>query len=67
MNAAGWRLGHEDGLTHIPICVQELKANPERLPFDKIVFCNIGNPQQLGQRPLTYLRQVCCTMAIGQA
>ena len=24
----------------------------------KIVYCNIGNPQALEQRPLTYLRQV---------
>ncbi len=26
----------------------------------KIVYCNIGNPQALGQRPLTYLRQLLC-------
>ncbi|MBN2359397.1 MAG: aminotransferase class I/II-fold pyridoxal phosphate-dependent enzyme [Deltaproteobacteria bacterium] len=24
----------------------------------QIIYCNIGNPQALGQRPLTYLRQV---------
>ncbi len=24
----------------------------------RIVYCNIGNPQSLGQKPLTYLRQV---------
>jgi aspartate/methionine/tyrosine aminotransferase len=24
----------------------------------EIIYCNIGNPQALGQRPLTYLRQV---------
>ncbi|MES1908712.1 MAG: hypothetical protein MHM6MM_001590 [Cercozoa sp. M6MM] len=24
----------------------------------KIIFCNIGNPQSLGQRPLTYVRQL---------
>ncbi|KNE61914.1 hypothetical protein AMAG_07183 [Allomyces macrogynus ATCC 38327] len=28
------------------------------LSFDKIVNCNIGNPQQLGQQPITFLRQV---------
>lgn len=32
--------------------------NPEKLPFNKIVSCNIGNPQQLGQQPLTFVRQV---------
>ncbi|KAJ1677749.1 alanine transaminase, partial [Spiromyces aspiralis] len=26
--------------------------------FDTITYCNIGNPQQLGQKPLTFLRQV---------
>lgn len=30
----------------------------DRLPFDKIVACNIGNPQALGQKPLSYNRQV---------
>jgi len=27
------------------------------LPFDDIVYCNIGNPQSLKQKPLTYFRQ----------
>jgi len=26
----------------------------------KIIYCNIGNPQALKQRPLTYLRQILC-------
>ena len=28
------------------------------LPFSKLTFCNIGNPQELGQRPITFFRQV---------
>jgi len=28
------------------------------LPFSRLTFCNIGNPQELGQRPLTFFRQV---------
>jgi len=28
------------------------------LPFDKIIAANIGNPQQLDQKPLTFFRQV---------
>lgn len=28
------------------------------LPFDKIVSANIGNPQQLDQKPITFFRQV---------
>ena len=30
----------------------------EKLPFDKVLYCNIGNPQQLGQHPVTFYRQV---------
>ncbi len=30
----------------------------KRKDFDKIVFCNIGNPQAVGQKPLTFIRQV---------
>lgn len=28
------------------------------LPFDEIVYCNIGNPQQLAQKPVTFFREV---------
>lgn len=37
----------------------ELAGGPT-LPFEHITYCNIGNPQDkvLGQRPLTYWRQV---------
>ena len=38
----------------------ELRTNPGSLPFDSVVNCNIGNPQQLGQKPLTFLSQVLC-------
>jgi alanine transaminase len=34
----------------------EKKTN--KYPFDKIVFTNIGNPQSVGQKPLTWPRQV---------
>ena len=30
----------------------------KRHDFDKIVFCNIGNPQAVGQKPITFYRQV---------
>lgn len=30
----------------------------ESLPFDKVVSANIGNPQQLDQKPITFFRQV---------
>ena len=30
----------------------------EDLGFEKIIYCNIGNPQPLGQKPMTFIRQV---------
>ena len=30
----------------------------ESLPFDKVISANIGNPQQLDQKPFTFFRQV---------
>lgn len=35
----------------------ELKSG-KKLPFDQVIYCNIGNPQQLGQVPVTFFRQV---------
>ena len=28
------------------------------LPFDKVISANIGNPQELDQKPITFFRQV---------
>ena len=46
----------------IPLRAEELKQKlleePGSLPFDKIINANIGNPQQLDQKPLTFYRQV---------
>lgn len=36
---------------------QEL-ADGKKHDFDKVVSCNIGNPQQLNQKPITFFRQV---------
>jgi hypothetical protein len=38
--------------------LQTIKSDPKSLPFHKITFCNIGNPQQLGQVPISFFRQV---------
>ncbi|KAK0640900.1 pyridoxal phosphate-dependent transferase [Cercophora newfieldiana] len=35
-----------------------LQAGLTDLPFSQVVSANIGNPQQLDQKPLTYFRQV---------
>lgn len=45
-------------VTHAQNLQQELQKNPESLPFDEILYCNIGNPQSLGQQPVTYFREV---------
>ncbi|XP_077240884.1 alanine aminotransferase 2-like [Tasmannia lanceolata] len=37
---------------------QELQTKPGSHPFDEILYCNIGNPQSLGQQPITFFREV---------
>ncbi|XP_057548777.1 alanine aminotransferase 2 [Amaranthus tricolor] len=37
---------------------EQLKKDPKSLPFDEILYCNIGNPQSLGQQPITFFREV---------
>ncbi|XP_047050155.1 alanine aminotransferase 2-like [Lolium rigidum] len=37
---------------------EELKKNPGSRPFEEIIYCNLGNPQALGQRPITFFREV---------
>ncbi|KAF9525308.1 alanine aminotransferase [Crepidotus variabilis] len=43
---------------------EELKNPDNRLPFDKVISSNIGNPQQKGldQPPITFTRQVAALM-----
>jgi alanine transaminase len=35
-----------------------LAGRPHNMPFNEIIYCNIGNPQSLGQAPITFFRQV---------
>ena len=35
---------------------EQLRKAPNSLPFGRVLYCNIGNPQQLGQTPITYFR-----------
>lgn len=37
---------------------KQLAAGDKSLPFDKIIACNIGNPQSLGQQPIQFHREV---------
>ena len=43
---------------------QQLLKDPAAFPFDKLVECNIGNPQALKQQPLTFNRQVLAIMVM---
>jgi alanine transaminase len=36
----------------------KLVKGDANLPFDKVISANIGNPQQLDQKPITFFRQV---------
>lgn len=38
--------------------LQKQLENGASLPFSRLVYCNIGNPQALGQAPLTFHRQL---------
>jgi len=37
---------------------KRLKQPDHGLPFDSVTYCNIGNPQSVGQPPLSFPRQV---------
>lgn len=37
---------------------QQLEKKPGSLPFTNVINSNIGNPQQLGQKPITFFRRV---------
>uniref|UniRef100_A0A1J3HKW0 alanine transaminase n=1 Tax=Noccaea caerulescens TaxID=107243 RepID=A0A1J3HKW0_NOCCA len=37
---------------------EDLKSNKDAYPFDEIIYCNIGNPQSLGQLPIKFFREV---------
>ena len=52
---AGDRTG-ELSLQHAQELQARLVAKPGSLPFERVVYCNIGNPQQLGQAPITFFR-----------
>lgn len=40
------------------------KGEGKDLPFDEIIFANIGNPQQLDQKPITFFRQVASLLEL---
>lgn len=47
-----------DIVTRAGLLEAQLKKDPSSLPFPSIVYCNIGNPQALGQPAVSFFRQV---------
>lgn len=45
--------------------MSEITANPSARPFKEIVYCNIGNPQSLHQKPVTFFRQVLALLDLS--
>jgi len=45
---------------------KELTSGQSSYPFSQLVFCNIGNPQAVGQRPLTFNREVLALLTAPQ-
>jgi len=37
---------------------EELRKGAHGRSYDEVLFCNIGNPQSVGQKPLSYYREV---------
>lgn len=40
------------------IIAKDLQKNPGKYPFKEILYCNIGNPQSVGQNPIKWYRDV---------
>jgi alanine transaminase len=40
------------------VLTEQLKNGESDLPFKDVVHCEIGNPQALNQKPLSFIRQV---------
>ncbi|XP_006342898.1 alanine aminotransferase 2, mitochondrial-like isoform X4 [Solanum tuberosum] len=45
-------------VTHAQTLQQDLTENPGSHPFNEILYCNIGNPHSLGQKPISFFREV---------
>lgn len=37
---------------------RKMKLDPSSVPFKRVLKCNIGNPQSLRQKPLSFIRDV---------
>ncbi|CAL4916471.1 unnamed protein product [Urochloa decumbens] len=48
-----------DAITRRAECIQkEIETKPGSHPFDEILYCNLSNPQSMGQKPIKFFREV---------
>merc|ERR1712226_388682 len=43
---------------------QEIKSGSDKYGFDHVIKCNIGDAHAMGQKPITYIRQVVAGMLV---
>ncbi|KAF8720745.1 hypothetical protein HU200_023654 [Digitaria exilis] len=49
----------DDAIARRAQCIQnEIENKPGSHPFDKIIYCNLSNPQSMGQQPNKFFREV---------
>ncbi|PUZ39392.1 hypothetical protein GQ55_9G304000 [Panicum hallii var. hallii] len=48
-----------NAITHRAQCIQnEIETKPGSHPFDELIYCNLSNPQSMGQQPNKFFREV---------
>lgn len=57
VKAASYAVRGPIAIKSLELAAQLSKGNAN-LPFDKIIACNVGNPHALGQKPLSFSRDV---------
>lgn len=50
-------------MVNLDLSSVEQKIAQKQVPFSSIIRCNLGNPQGVGQKPVTYLRQMIAGFA----
>ena len=52
-------------VTRLPVVqlAKQLEEDPDSLPFKRLISCNIGNPQALQQKPISFFRDVISLFA----
>lgn len=50
-------------MVNLDLSSVEQKIAQKQAPFSSIIKCNLGNPQGVGQKPVTYLRQMVAGFA----